>query len=65
MAAADAMKAALAKIDEATNNIAKDIEGLKNSVSTAMSQADVDAVQAVLDTTVTKLEAIAASTPDV
>lgn len=64
MASADTMKAALASIDTATNNIAADIERIKGQVGTGMSQADVDAVQAVLDATVTKLEAIAAATPD-
>ena len=58
------MKAALASMDTATNNIAADIERIKGKIVPGMSQADVDAVQAVLDATVTKLEAIAASTPD-
>jgi hypothetical protein len=64
MADVNTMKAALASIDTATNNIAADIERIKGQISTGMTQADVDAVQAVLDSTVTKLEAIAASTPD-
>jgi len=64
MADVNTMKAALASIDTATNNIAADIERIKSQISTGMSQADVDAVQALLDTTVAKLEAIAASTPD-
>lgn len=64
MADVNTMKAALASIDTATNNIAEDIERIKSQIGTGMSQADVDAVQAVLDSTVTKLEAIAASTPD-
>jgi len=59
------MQAALSKINDATNNIARDIAGLKASIVPGMAQADVDAVQAVLDTTVSKLEAIAADTPDV
>jgi hypothetical protein len=64
MASADTMKAALAAIDTATNNIAADVAALKAQIGTGMSQADVDAVQATLDATVSKLEAIAASTPD-
>lgn len=57
------MDAALDKINTATNDIAKDIENLKAMIGTGMSQADVDAVQARLDATVTQLEAIAADTP--
>ncbi len=64
MASADTMKAALAAIDTATNNIASDLDALKAQIGTGMSQTDVDAVQATLDATVSKLEAIAASTPD-
>jgi len=64
MASADTMKAALAAIDTATNNIAADLDALKAQIGTGMSQPDVDAVQATLDATVAKLEAIAASTPD-
>jgi hypothetical protein len=64
MADVNTMKAALASIDTATNNIAADIDRIKGQIGTGMSQADVDAVQAVLDSTVTKLEAIAAATPD-
>jgi SMC interacting uncharacterized protein involved in chromosome segregation len=58
------MLAALAKIDTATNNIAADIKALKDKIGTGMSDADVAEVQGILDSTATKLEAIAADTPD-
>jgi SMC interacting uncharacterized protein involved in chromosome segregation len=58
------MLAALAKIDAATNNIAADIKALKDKIGTGMSDADVAEVQGILDSTATKLEAIAADTPD-
>lgn len=63
MASAE-MKAALAKIDAATNNIAADIAKLKDAIKPGMTQAEVDEIQGLLDATVTKLEGVAASTPD-
>ena len=65
MTAAETMKAKLDEIDTATNNIAADLQGLKNQIGTGMSAEDVAAVQARLDVTATALTAIAADTPDV
>jgi len=62
MASAE-LKAALAKIDTATDNIAADIQRLKAKIGTGMSDADVAEVQAKADAIVTKLEGIAAD-PD-
>jgi hypothetical protein len=62
MASAE-IKAALAKIDTATDNIAADIVRLKEKIGTGMTDAEVAEVQAGLDKTVTKLEGIAAD-PD-
>jgi|SRR6185436_2491299 len=61
MAAAD-VKAALAKIDAATNDIAADIKGLKAKIGTGMTDAEVAEVQAEADRLATKLEGIAADT---
>jgi hypothetical protein len=58
------LKAALAKIDVATNNIAADLEALKAKITEGMSPADVAEVQGLLDAQVSKLEGLAASTPD-
>jgi hypothetical protein len=57
------LKAALAKIDAATDNIAADIKRLKDKVGTGMSDADVASVQAEADRIASKLEGIAAD-PD-
>lgn len=62
MASAE-LKAALAKIDTATDNIAADIRRLKDKIGTGMTEAEVAAVQADADRLVTKLEGIAAD-PD-
>jgi len=58
------MKAALAKIDAATNNIALDLKGLKDAIKPGMSDAEVAEVQGLLDAAAGKLEGIAAETPD-
>lgn len=57
------LKAALAKIDTATDNIAADIVRLKAKIGTGMSDADVAEVQAEADKLVKKLEGLAAD-PD-
>ncbi len=59
------LKAALAKIDAATDNIAADIQTLKAAIKPGMSDAEVAEVQAGLDAAASKLEGIAASTDDV
>jgi len=66
MAASDDMKADLGKIDAATNNIAADIQRLKDKISSSMSPADVADVKSALARTVTRLEGLAAdpSNPD-
>lgn len=64
MNAAD-INAKLDRINDATNNIAADIRTLTGQIGTGMSQADVDAVAARLESSATALEAIAAQTPDV
>lgn len=50
---------AIARINDATNNIAADIVRLKERISTGLSQADVDAIQAQLQNAATALEAVA------
>ena len=57
------LKAALKKIDTATDNIAADIQRLKEKVTTGMSDADVAEVQADADRIASRLEGIAAD-PD-
>ena len=52
--------AGFARINEATNNIAADIQALKDQIGTGMSQAEVDEVKAKLDAAATALEAVAA-----
>ena len=59
MASAE-LKAALKKIDTATDNIAADIVRLKARIGTGMSDAEVADVQAEADRLATKLEGIAA-----
>lgn len=61
--ASEAIKAALAKIDTATDNIAADIQRLKDRIGTGMSDAEVAEVQAEADRISAKLEGIAAD-PD-
>ena len=62
MASAE-LKAALKKIDQATDNIAADIVRLKDKIVPGMTEADVAEVQALADALVTKLEGLAAD-PD-
>jgi hypothetical protein len=62
MASAE-LKAALAKIDTATDNIAADIQRLKDKVGTGMSDAEVAEVQDLATAIAAKLEGIAAD-PD-
>ena len=64
MADAKSMQAALVALGVALDNIAADVAGLKNSVGTGMSQADVDSVQASLDAIAAKAQTLADSTPD-
>ena len=63
MASAE-IKAVLARIDAATNNIAEDIRGLKEKILAGMSPAEVAEVQAEAETLAVKLEGIAADTED-
>ncbi len=63
MALAD-LKATLAKIDTATDNIAADITALKAAIKPGMTDAEVAEVQASLDASAARLESIAASTDD-
>ena len=64
MADAASMKASLVTLGKALDNIAADVAGLKAQVVPGMAQADVDAVQASLDTIATQAQALADSTPD-
>jgi len=63
MASAE-MKAALQKIDVATDNIAADLVRLKDNIKPGMTDAEVAEVQAILDSAASKLEGVAASTED-
>lgn len=58
------LNAKLDRVNDATNNIAADIRTLAGQIGTGMSQADVDAVGARLESSAAALEAIAAETPD-
>jgi ribosome-associated translation inhibitor RaiA len=62
MASAE-LKAALKKIDLATDNIAADITRLKERIQPGMTEAEVAEVQALAEALVAKLEGIAAD-PD-
>jgi len=63
MASAE-IKAALAKIDAATDNIAADVQRLKERIAPGMTQAEVDEIQKEADRIATKLEGIAADNED-
>ena len=63
MAAAD-LKAAVARIDIATSNIAADIQAIKAKIGTGMTDAEVAEVQAALDASAARLEALDAENPD-
>lgn len=63
MASAE-IKAILKRIDDATNNIAADIRGLKDGVKVGMSEAEVADVQALAEASAQRLEGIAADTAD-
>ncbi len=60
MAVPQALTDALALIDRDTNALATVVTNLRNAISTSMTQADVDAVQASLAAVATRLEGIAA-----
>lgn len=64
MADAKTMNAALVALGAALDNIAADVSALKTQVVPGMAQADVDAVQASLDTIAAKAQSLADSTPD-
>ncbi len=51
---------ALAKINTATTNLANVVKQLRDTISTSMTQADVDNVKGTLDQIGTSLDAIAA-----
>ncbi len=56
---------ALSRIDVATTNIAEDLRGLKDIIAGAGLPSDVeDQVLAKLENAATKLEAVAAETPE-
>lgn len=58
------MIAKLAEIDEATNNIAADIELLKAQIAVGMTPEQVAEVQAALDAAAAKLQGVAAVVPE-
>jgi uncharacterized protein YoxC len=60
MAISKEMQDAMAAIDDATNTVAARITDLSGQISTGMTQADVDAVVARLNTEASKLNSIAA-----
>lgn len=62
MASAE-IKAALAKIDVATDNIALDVQRLKEKIDTGLTPVEVADLQAEADRIAAKLEGIAAD-PD-
>jgi len=62
MASAD-IKAALAKIDAATDNIANDVQRLKDRILPGMTEQEVAEIQVEADRIATKLEGLAAD-PD-
>lgn len=64
MAAAADLKAALDKIGVAADNIAADITNLKNQIAVGMTPEQVAEAQAQADGLVSRLQGIAASTPD-
>lgn len=64
MSRADEIQAKLDTADEETNNIAEDIKELKALIGTGMTDAQVDAVNARLDTHVAKLRSVASAHPD-
>jgi hypothetical protein len=51
---------ALKKIDDDTTALAGVVKGLRDQITTGMTQADVDAIKASLDQVATRLEGIAA-----
>ena len=58
------LKAVLARIDAATNNIAEDIRRIKEQIGTGMTSEEVAEVQAEAEALAVKLEALAADTAD-
>jgi uncharacterized coiled-coil DUF342 family protein len=62
--ASEELKAVLARIDAATNNIAEDIRRIKEQIGTGMTSAEVAEVQAEAEALAVKLEALAADTED-
>lgn len=51
---------ALDRLNTETNNIAAVVQSLRDRISTAMTQEDVDAVQNTIDAVVNRLQGIAA-----
>ncbi len=60
MAVPSPLSAAIAKINDATNQLATVVTSLRSQVGVGMSQADVDAVDAQLGAIATQLTGIAA-----
>lgn len=65
MSKADDLKAQIARIDAATDNIAADVRNLTAQITTALTDAQVTEIQTGLEAVAVKLEATAAETPDV
>lgn len=59
MGAADDMKASIAKLDATDQNLAADIQRLKDKIKSAMSPAEVAEVQSALDAVVAKFQGLA------
>ena len=53
------LQAMLTRVNDATNNIAADIQALKDQIGTGMTQAEVDEIKAKLDAAATALEKVA------
>jgi len=60
MAVPQELTDALNKIDADTDALAAVVKGLRDKITTTMTQADVDAVKTKLDQVATRLEGIAA-----
>ena len=64
MTAADDLNAKFDRMVAATNNIAADVRAIKASISTGMTQAEVDAAQARAESIASTLEALDAENPE-
>ena len=64
MTAADDLNAKFDRMVTATNNIAADVRAIKASISTGMTQAEVDAAQARAESIASTLESLDAENPE-